>query len=80
MVTDDDAPKARTKKARAERERLESAYLVREGDELTEEVFNRLRAQDIETIRVRVVYHGRIRDEQEAVERGERPVTANPVA
>src|SRR5918999_803658 len=74
-VTAQDAPKARTKKARAERERLENEYLVREGDELTEEVFNRLRRQEIETIKVFASYTTiDLRDEQEAIERGERPV------
>src|ERR671916_2395093 len=74
-VTAQDAPKARTKKARAERERLENAYLVREGDELTDEVFNRLRRQGIDTIKVFASYTTvDLRDEQEAVERGERPM------
>src|ERR671916_1031202 len=49
-ATDPDAPKPKTKKARAEREALENAYLVREGDELTDEVLNRLRRQGIETV------------------------------
>ena len=35
----------KTKKAKAERERAETELLVKEGDELTEEVFNRLRRQ-----------------------------------
>jgi len=39
-VTAADAPKPKTKKAKAERERSEAAMLVREGDELTEEVLN----------------------------------------
>src|ERR671914_1137044 len=74
-VTAQDAPKARTKKARAERERLENEYLVREGDELTEEVFNRLRRQGIDAVKVFASYTTiDIRDEQEAIERGERPV------
>src|ERR687894_1044339 len=55
-AADPDAPKARTKKARAERERLENAYLVREGDELTDEVFNRLRRQGIDSIKVFASY------------------------
>ena len=38
-----DAPKLKTKKARLALEREESELLVREGDELTEEVYNRLR-------------------------------------
>ncbi|MHB0947436.1 MAG: DNA-directed RNA polymerase subunit beta [Gemmatimonadaceae bacterium] len=74
-ATAEDAPKARTKKAKAERERLENEYLVREGDELTEEVFNRLRRQGVDTVKVFASYMTvDIRDEQEATERGERPV------
>ncbi|HVZ77946.1 MAG TPA: DNA-directed RNA polymerase subunit beta, partial [Gemmatimonadaceae bacterium] len=70
-----DAPKARTKKARAERERAENVLLVREGDELTEEVYNRLRRQNIETVKVFASYMTiDLRDEQGAIERGERPV------
>src|SRR5687767_10879 len=69
-----DAPKARTKKARAERERAENKLLVREGDELTEEVFNRLRRQDINKIKVFASYQQiDLRDEVDAIERGERP-------
>jgi DNA-directed RNA polymerase subunit beta len=74
-ATAEDAPKARTKKAKAERERAENELLVKEGDELTEEVFNRLRRQNIDTIKV-FASHMRIdlRDEQDAIERGEREV------
>src|ERR1041385_6150930 len=74
-ATAEDAPKARTKKAKAERERAENVLLVKEGDELTEEVFNRLRRQSIDTIKV-FSSHMKIdlRDEQDAIERGERPV------
>src|SRR5213592_4771227 len=69
-----DAPKARTKKARAERERAENTLLVKEGDELTEEVFNRLRRQDIDTVKVFASYQQvDLRDEVDAIERGERP-------
>src|SRR5213082_1825263 len=69
-----DAPKARTKKAKAERERAENIMLVKEGDELTEEVFNRLRRQGIETVRVFASYMTiDLRDEMDAIERGERP-------
>ncbi|HYV96462.1 MAG TPA: DNA-directed RNA polymerase subunit beta, partial [Gemmatimonadaceae bacterium] len=72
-ATAEDAPKAKTKKARAERERAESALLVREGDELTEEVFNRLRRQNITTVKVFASYMAiDLRDEQDAIERGER--------
>jgi DNA-directed RNA polymerase subunit beta len=74
-ATAEDAPKARTKKAKAERERSENVMLVKEGDELTEEVFNRLRRQNIDTIKV-FASHMKIdlRDEADAIERGERPV------
>src|SRR5690349_1793660 len=73
-ATAEDAPKARTKKARAERERAENLLLVKEGDELTEEVLNRLRRQKIDTVKVFASYMTvDIRDEMDAVERGERP-------
>ena len=69
-----DAPKARTKKARAERERAENVLLVKEGDELTEEVFNRLRRQSIDSVKVFASYQQiDLRDEVDAIERGERP-------
>src|SRR3954449_10623958 len=73
-ATPDDAPKARTKKAKAEREASENVLLVREGDELTEEVFNRLRRQGINSVKVFASYTTvDLRDEMDAVERGERP-------
>src|SRR5213076_1508571 len=74
-ATAEDAPKARTKKAKAERERAENVLLVKEGDELTEEVYNRLRRQNIDSVKV-FASHMRIdlRDEADAIERGERPV------
>jgi len=74
-ATAEDAPKARTKKAKAERERAENVLLVKEGDELTDEVYNRLRRQNIDTIKV-FASHMKIdlRDEQDAIERGEREV------
>src|SRR5437667_257332 len=73
--TAEDAPKARTKKLRAERERAENILLVKEGDELTEEVFNRLRRQNISKVKVFASYMAiDLRDEQDAIERGERPV------
>ena len=56
-ATAEDAPKARTKKAKAERERAENVMLVKEGDELTEEVYNRLRRQGIETVKVFASLH-----------------------
>ena len=74
-ATAEDAPKARTKKAKAERERAENVLLVKEGDELTEEVFNRLRRQGIDTIKVFASHMSvDLRDEQDAIERGERDV------
>jgi DNA-directed RNA polymerase subunit beta len=74
-ATAEDAPKARTKKAKAERERAENVLLVKEGDELTEEVFNRLRRQNIDSIKVFASHmKADLRDEQDAVERGEREV------
>src|SRR5947207_542707 len=70
-----DAPKARTKKARAERERAENKLLVKEGDELTDEVFNRLRRQGIDKVKVFASYQQvDLRDEVDAIERGERPL------
>src|SRR5881394_827069 len=74
-ATAEDAPKARTKKAKAERERAENVLLVKEGDELTEEVYNRLRRQSIDSVKV-FASHMRVdlRDEADAIERGERPV------
>ena len=74
-ATAEDAPKARTKKAKAEREASENVLLVKEGDELTEVVYNRLRRQNIDTIKV-FASHMKIdlRDESDAIERGEREV------
>src|SRR4051812_7633548 len=72
---DPDAPKLKTKKARAALEREESELLVREGDELTEEVFNRLRRLNIDKVKVFASYTTiDLRDEMDAIERGERPV------
>ena len=68
-----DAPKLKTKKARAAAERAAADLLVREGDELTEEVFNRLTRQGIKTIKVFSSYMTvDLRDEADAFERGER--------
>jgi DNA-directed RNA polymerase subunit beta len=73
-VFGEDAPKAKTKKARAERERAEAELLVQEGDELTVEVYNRLRRQGIDAIKVFASYMTiDLRDEVDAIERGERP-------
>ena len=73
-ATADDAPKAKTKKARAERERNESIMLVKEGDELTDEVFNRLRRQKVDKVKVFASYGAvDLRDELDAIERDERP-------
>ena len=72
-ATPDDAPKAKTKKAKAERERSEAQLLVREGDELTDEVVNRLVRQGLTTVKVFASYTQiDLRDEQDAIERGER--------
>ncbi|MFN9255230.1 MAG: DNA-directed RNA polymerase subunit beta [Gemmatimonas sp.] len=74
-VTAEDAPKPKTKKAKAERERNEAALLVREGDELTEEVLNRLVRQGVKKIKVFASYTQiDLRDEQDAIDRGERDV------
>src|SRR3954449_9007794 len=74
-ATPEDAPKARTKKAKAERERAENVLLVKEGDELTEEVLNRVRRQGIDVIKVFASYMTiDLRDEQDAIDRGERQV------
>src|SRR4051812_21028699 len=73
-ATPEDAPKARTKKAKAERERSENEMLVKEGDELTDEVLNRLLRQNIKSVKVFASYTTvDLRDEMDAVERGERP-------
>src|SRR5919206_2187060 len=74
-AADPDAPKAKTKKARAERERAEAEMLVKEGDELTPEVYNRLRRLEIDSVKVFASYMTvDLRDEMDAIERGERPV------
>ncbi len=72
-ASDPDAPKLKTKKARAERDRLEAVLLVKQGDELTEEVFNRLRRQKIDKIKVFASYQSvDLREELDAFERGDR--------
>ncbi len=69
-----DAPKLKTKKARLALEREEAEMAVREGDELTEEVFNRLRRLNIDRVKVFASYTTiDLRDEVDAIERGERP-------
>src|SRR4051812_1444665 len=73
-AADPDAPKAKTKKARAQAERDQADLLVREGGELTDEVFNRLRRQGIDSVKVFASYMTiDLRDEMDAIERGERP-------
>src|SRR5919112_1364731 len=68
-----DAPKPKTKKARAEREALENELTVRVGDELTESLFERLREAKVKKIRVYASYMTiDLRDELDAYERGER--------
>jgi DNA-directed RNA polymerase subunit beta len=75
VVEDGKKAKKETKKAREARERAEADLLVRVGDELTEEVWNRLRRQGIKTVRVFASYmKADLRDELDAFERGERPV------
>src|SRR5687767_10937830 len=70
-----DAPKLKTKKAREAKARAEAELLVKEGDELTEEVWNRLIRLNIKKIKVFASYTiVDLRDEQDAIERGERPV------
>jgi DNA-directed RNA polymerase subunit beta len=70
-----DAPKLKTKKAREAKARAEAELLVKEGDELTEEVWNRLIRLNIRKIKVFASYTIiDLRDEQDAIERGERPV------
>jgi DNA-directed RNA polymerase subunit beta len=72
-ASDPDAPKLKTKKARAERERLEAVLLVKQGDELTEEVYNRLRRQKVDKIQVFASYQSvDLREELDAFERGDR--------
>ena len=70
---DPEAPKLKTKKARAERERAEAEMLVKEGDELTPEVYNRLRRLNVDAVKVFASYTLiDLRDEVDAIERGER--------
>src|ERR1700686_515051 len=73
-VHNPEAPKLKTKKARLALEREESELLVKEGDELTEEVFNRLRRLNIDKVKVFASYTTiDLRDEIDAIERGKRP-------
>src|SRR5919197_894340 len=58
----------------AVRERAEAEMLVKEGDELTPEVYNRLRRLEIDSVKVFASYMTiDLRDEMDAIERGERP-------
>src|ERR671913_2359384 len=50
-ATPADAPKARTKKARAEREAAESELLVAVGDELSDTLLERLREANVKTVK-----------------------------
>src|SRR5688572_11144308 len=71
---DPEAPKAKTKKAKLAAERAQADLLVREGDELTEEVLNRLTRLGIKQIKVFASYMTvDVRDELEAIEKEERP-------
>jgi DNA-directed RNA polymerase subunit beta len=72
-VFDEDAPKPKTKKAKLERERLESELIVAEGDEITEEVYARLLRQGVKKIKVFATYtRADLRHELDAFDRGER--------
>ncbi|HEX6576647.1 MAG TPA: DNA-directed RNA polymerase subunit beta, partial [Gemmatimonadaceae bacterium] len=72
-AVDPNAPRLKTKKARTQLERDQSDLLVKEGDELTEEVYNRLRRLKIDRIKVFASYTMiDLRDEMDAIERGER--------
>jgi DNA-directed RNA polymerase subunit beta len=72
-AVDPDAPRLKTKKARTQLERDQSELAVQEGDELTEEVFNRLRRLKIDRVKVFASYTMiDLRDEMDAIERGER--------
>src|SRR6476659_9238600 len=74
-AVDPNAPRLKTKKARTQLERDQSELAVKEGDELTEEVYNRLRRLKIDKIKVFASYTTiDLRDEMDAIERGERPV------
>src|SRR3982751_3697484 len=69
-----EAPKLKTKKARLALEREESELLVKEGDELAEEISNPLRRLNIDKVKVFASYTTiDLRDEVDAIERGERP-------
>src|SRR5690606_22206898 len=70
---DPNAKPPRTKKARAEAERAAADYRVSVGEELTEDIYNRLRRQDVKTIKVFASYMRiELRDELAALEDGER--------
>ena len=72
-AADPNAPKAKTKKAKLAQERAAADLLVRQGDELTEEVYNRLVRLGIKSIKVFSSYMlVDLRDELDAFERGER--------
>ncbi len=72
-AVDPEAPRLKTKKARTQLERDQSELLVQEGDELTEEVYNRLRRLKIDKVKVFASYTMiDLRDEIDAIERGER--------
>ncbi len=70
---DPNAPKPKTKKARAEKEAAESELVVSEGDEITEQLLERLREAKIKKIKVYASYQTiDLRDELDAIDRGER--------
>src|SRR5215207_2263241 len=70
---DPDAPKPKTKKARAEKEAAESELLVAVGDELSESLLDRLREANVKAVKVFASYMtADVREELDAHERGER--------
>ena len=68
--------KLKTKKARRSSSASSPSCSCQEGDELTEEVFNRLRRLNIDKVKVFASYTTiDLRDEMDAIERGERAGT-----
>jgi DNA-directed RNA polymerase subunit beta len=73
METPEDAPKPKTKKARAEREALENERIIAVGTELTEDLVDRLRDQKYKKVKVFASYMTLdLRTELDALEAGER--------
>ena len=66
-------PKKETKKARVEREAAEADRTVKVGDELDDQLVNRLREAGHKKVKVFASYHNvELRDEQDAFDNGER--------